>query len=201
MGDSWYQDVPFGDGNSSGGEQDCAPRWEAMRLLQGSLWGKLALDLGAAEGYFSAELAERGAEVISVERDLGACRRFRHTMDRRGLAGQVRLWAGADAAEFLAASASGRYDICLSLNLVHHLPGPLWHLHQCHAALKRGGVLYFEAPREPGSGVRLRGRGGYVLGFDAYDGALRRLFGGVSVVHDWRNSVGNRRVMWGAIKC
>ena len=196
----WYQDVPFGDGTWSDGEQDCQPRWDAMSRLHGDLTGKRALDLGCAEGFFSAEMADRGADVRSIEHDSATCERFRQVMARRKPKGEVVLVAGGDATDEMAACRES-FDIVLSLNLIHHLPSPLFHVHQCARSLSLGGVLYLEAPYEPGPVVRLRKRRGYVLGAAVIEAALRRELGQAKVVHNWRNSVGNHRIMWEAVKC
>jgi len=194
----WYQTIPLPDGRTVEGEQDCEPRWLAMRRLHGSLNGCDVLDLGAAEGYFTMKCAQQGATVEAVEQNPVTADRWLWVMSEAELMPFTQITF--DDVDTALVDATPHYYAVLSLNVIHHLAGPLSHLYHCHRVLDDGGVLYLEAPHEPGRGVRLRKKHDYVLGNDLIHAALNRLFTTVEIVHDWVNPVGNRRVMWEAIK-
>lgn len=194
----WYQTVPLGGGRIVPGEQDCRPRWKAMRRLHDGLRGKHVLDLGAAEGFFSCACADLGADVTAVEMQPLTFDRLVYVVGQRNLADRI-VPILTNAERFLVRDPQ-RADVVLSLNLIHHLAGPLLHLALIRDALTSGGVLYLEAPDEPGAGLRLRKRENYVLGNGLLRSILARFFGRVETVHAWKNSVGNARLMWECVK-
>src|SRR5690606_5527832 len=63
---SWYHTIDLGDGLFTPGAYDHRPYLGAYGLPK-SLAGCTALDIGAASGYFTFELEQRGAQVTSTE--------------------------------------------------------------------------------------------------------------------------------------
>jgi len=197
----WYQTVALADGTVVKGEQDCGPRWHAMTRLHENLFGKYAVDLGAAEGFFTCRMVENGAHVVAVEYDETMVERLRSVVgsygyDRAGCVEVVHM----DAQLYLTTAARGFADIVLSLNIIHHVPGPLHHIAMIADLLRPGGVAYVEVPNSPGNGVRLRKRRNYVLERGFLESVLGRTFSHVRVAHDWRNTVGNPRIMFEVTK-
>lgn len=197
--DGWYQRIRV-DGKWLKGEQDCRPRWNAMRRLHRDLNGCNVLECGPAEGFFTGKVCERGAIVKAYEFDPVMVARADWVLKCQGMRDRVILVPG-DVEQKYALWPTGTFYAAVSLNVIHHLRGPLMHLYELHRALQPGGVLYIEAPKWKSDGVRLRKRENYVLGAGFIEKCLGRFFGKVSVVHDWQNTVGNERVMWEAVKC
>lgn len=195
----WYQTIPLGPERTVQGEQDCAPRWKAMRRLHGDMTSKRVIDLGAAEGFFACACADQGAQVVAVERDRATYERLCWVVNARKLSARVECCCASCEAES-PDDERNLVDVILSLNLIHHLEGPLHHVATCHQLLRAGGVLYLEAPWEAGDRIRFRKQRQYILQVDFLRALLGRFFT-VEIVHDWTNSVGNRRIMWECVKC
>ncbi len=196
--DGWYQSVKLGDGAWVKGEMDCVPRWKAMTLLHDLAKQDVVLDVGASEGFYTLECADHGAAVDAVEMDLLKSERLAYVLSSRKPAGFVSLYT-RDVHEFLM-TKKGIYDAALSLSVIHHLPGPLYHIWQVHHALKVGGVFYLEVPYAPGAAIRFRKREAYVLGDLLVKRVLERMFTSVRVALNWTNTVKNHRILWEAVK-
>jgi SAM-dependent methyltransferase len=98
------------------------------------------LDLGAGDGWFSIELARRGAgEVVTVEGRAENLAQAEASRDARGL-DQVRLIHG-DVRD-LSPADQGEFDVVLCLGLLYHLDVPaVFELARKVAAMCRGYAL------------------------------------------------------------
>jgi tRNA (mo5U34)-methyltransferase len=91
--------------------------------LPADLSGARALDIGCNAGFYSFELARRGADVLSIDVDEHYLRQARWAADELGLADRVRLRRlGVYELETLDAEP---FDVVLFLGVLYHLRHPL----------------------------------------------------------------------------
>lgn len=104
--------------------------------------GGAILEIGAATGRYTLELARRGYTLTAVdlsEKELGICRQ---NLEAAGLAGQVQLLI-ADVRD-LSQVMKMDYDAVLLMGPLYHLvleADRLAALHQVHLHLRQGGIL------------------------------------------------------------
>lgn len=99
------------------------PRWEQLRHhIPADVSGMRVLDVGCADGFFSVELARRGAaEVVAVDPWAKAIRRVEFLRDHFGLTAITPR----QATVYELDETSGRFDFVLALALLYHLEHPL----------------------------------------------------------------------------
>ena len=90
------------------------------------LTGKRVLDIGAWDGWYSFELAKRGADVLAI--DCWDNPRFYEMRRRLGLESRVDYQV-LDVYE-LAPELVGRFDVVMFLGVLYHLKHPLLALEQ-----------------------------------------------------------------------
>ena len=150
--------------------QDAAAALPAR--LFGDMAGKTIIDLCAAPGGKTAQLAQAGARVVAVDRSPGRMTRLRDNLARLSLAADQVV---ADAAEWPGGNASGGFDgilvdaPCSSTGTIRRHPDVAWLrqegdigalmalqkrlLHKAVALLKPGGTLvYCTCSLEPEEG-------------------------------------------------
>jgi tRNA (mo5U34)-methyltransferase len=91
--------------------------------LPADLRGARALDIGCNAGFYTFELARRGADVLAVDIDEHYLRQARWAAGELGLAERVEL-RRAGVYE-LAALDAERFDVVLFLGVLYHLRHPL----------------------------------------------------------------------------
>ena len=69
------------------------PRWHKIReVLPADMHGMSVLDVGCSDGFFSFEMARRGAEVLAVDAQFSAIRRLRWARTQMGIRGVNALY-------------------------------------------------------------------------------------------------------------
>jgi len=98
------------DGQTIGtGRRDVETRWQA--IVPHIPHGSRLLDLGAAQGYFTARAAdEQGCTVVAIDPDLTDFTGVQNVQTVR------RIVTPDDVA------ALGRFDVALALSILHHIP-------------------------------------------------------------------------------
>jgi ubiquinone/menaquinone biosynthesis C-methylase UbiE len=89
--------------------------WPAVRSALPEVSGKRVLDAGCGSGYYSAWLAERGAEVVGVD---ASEEMIAEATDRHGDAATFRV---ADLREPLDAFEDGSFDLVVSQLALEHV--------------------------------------------------------------------------------
>lgn len=92
---------------------------QAVADAVGDLSGASVIDLGAAEGVYSVELATRCADVVAVEARIASVEKVRRA--KRSLGLENLEVAHQDVREL---STDRQYDVVLCLGLLYHLDGP-----------------------------------------------------------------------------
>jgi tRNA (mo5U34)-methyltransferase len=114
-------------------------KWrELAPALPDDLSGWRALDIGCNAGFYSFELARRGAEVVGIDLDEHYLRQARWARERLGLDGRVEF---RQQAVYDLARSDERYDLILFMGVLYHLRHPLLALDIVAAKARRLVVL------------------------------------------------------------
>jgi len=107
--------------------------------MAGGLAGKRVLDVGCGGGILSEAIAQRGAAVTGIdlaEKPLGVARL--HALET-GAQVDYRL----QAAEDLARTEAGCFDVVTCMEMLEHVPDPAQTVAACAALAKPGGTVVF----------------------------------------------------------
>jgi len=100
-----------------------AYKWrELAPHLPDDLSGWTALDIGCNAGFYTFELARRGAEVVGIDLDEHYLRQARWAADRLGVAEQVEF---RQMQVYDLARSETTYDLVLFMGVLYHLRHPL----------------------------------------------------------------------------
>ena len=100
-----------------------ACKWAQVEpCLPEDLDGARALDIGCNAGFYSFELARRGAEVLAIDIDEHYLRQARWAAGELGLAGAIEL---RQMGVYDLARLEERFDLILFLGVLYHLRHPL----------------------------------------------------------------------------
>ncbi len=126
----------------------------AILRLAGDVAGKRVLELGCAGGVLTAQLADRGADVLAVDREPQLV-----ALARRRLGGRARIEV-ADLEQPLGFVPDGGIDVAVASLVLHYVEdwGPL--LAGLHRCLVPGGGLVFSV-LHPITGWLLSGMADY----------------------------------------
>lgn len=125
-------------------------KWEAVAPhLPDDLSGRTALDVGCNAGFYTFELAKRGARVVGVDHDEHYLAQARWASERFGLADRVEL-RKQDVYDL--GRSSETYDLVLFLGVLYHLRYPLLGLDAVARTVDE--TLVFQSLMMPGDAVR-----------------------------------------------
>jgi tRNA (mo5U34)-methyltransferase len=124
-----------------------ATKWRVLAdHLPSDLRGQTALDIGCNAGFYSFELARRGARVVSIDTDPHYLEQARWARDQLGLGGRIEL---RRASVYQLAQDAQRFDIVLFMGVFYHLRHPLLALDI--VASKVRSTLVFQTLTVPGT--------------------------------------------------
>jgi tRNA (mo5U34)-methyltransferase len=113
--------------------------------LSEDLHGARALDIGCNAGFYSFELAARGAEVLAIDSDDRYLRQARWAAERLDPERRVRF---ERRSVYELAAATATFDVVLFLGVLYHLRHPLLALDI--VAERVGGTLVLQTLTMPG---------------------------------------------------
>jgi len=121
----WFHNLHLPDGTQTAPDHPLgdfpAFKWRQLApALPADLSGWTALDVGCNAGFYSFELARRGADVTAVDADEHYLRQARWARDRLGLEVELRRLSVYDLAR-----VDETYDLVLFLGVLYHLRYPL----------------------------------------------------------------------------
>ena len=112
-----------------------AHKWRQLApALPADLSGWTALDVGCNAGFYSFELARRGADVLAIDKDPRYVRQASWAARQLGLEERVRI-ARLDV--YALARLEERFDLVLFMGLLYHLRHPLLGLDLAVGAARR----------------------------------------------------------------
>jgi tRNA (mo5U34)-methyltransferase len=149
----WFHNLHLPDGRQTAPDHPLGdfPRfkWEQIApSLPADLSGWTALDIGCNAGFYSFELAKRGARVVGIDADEHYLRQARWAAAAFGLEDGVTF---VRRGVYDLARADERYDLVLFLGVLYHLRYPLLALDAVAAATRR--LLVFQTLTMPGDDV------------------------------------------------
>jgi len=122
-------------------------KWQEVEAaIPGDLTGWRALDIGCNAGFYSFELAKRGAAVTGIDMDEHYLRQARWARDRLALDVDFRRETVYDLAR-----TSERFDLVLFMGVLYHLRYPLLALDAVAEKVER--LLVFQTLTMPGDDV------------------------------------------------
>jgi tRNA (mo5U34)-methyltransferase len=123
----WFHNLHLPSGHETAPDHPLGdfPRvkwWELQGSLPDDLTGWRALDVGCNAGFYSFELARRGASVLAIDVDEHYLRQARWAAERYELADRVRF---ERLQVYELARRPERFDLVLFLGVLYHLRHPL----------------------------------------------------------------------------
>jgi len=125
------------------------------------LAGKRVLDVGCGGGLLAEAMAARGARVLGIDLSAAALDVARAHAQQSGVVVEYR----DVAAEALAATDAGRFDVVTCLELLEHVPDPAALVGACARLVRPGGNVFFSTiNRNPKAWLLAVVAAEYVLG-------------------------------------
>jgi len=146
----WFHNLHLPDGTQTAPDHPLgdfpAFKWEQLATaLPEDLSGWTALDVGCNAGFYSFELARRGARVTAVDADDHYLRQAAWAREQLGLEVELR-----QASVYDLARVGERYDLVLFLGVLYHLRYPLLALDLLAEKTRR--LLALQTLTMPGDG-------------------------------------------------
>lgn len=149
----WFHNLHLPDGTQTAPDHPLGDfptfKWKTLSAaLPASLAGWTALDIGCNAGYYSFELARRGARVLGIDSDLHYLRQAQWAARIYGLHQQVEL---RQMQVYELAHLQQRFDLVLFMGVFYHLRYPLLALDIVAQKVDR--LLVFQTLTMPGDEV------------------------------------------------
>ncbi len=123
----WFHNLHLPDGRQTAPDHPLGDfpsfKWaEIGAALPADLTGRRALDIGCNAGFYSFELARRGAAVLAVDHDEHYLRQARWAREQLGLEDRVEL---RRMTVYDLGRVDEQFDVVLFLGVLYHLRHPL----------------------------------------------------------------------------
>jgi tRNA (mo5U34)-methyltransferase len=149
----WFHNLHLPDGTQTAPNHPLgdfpAFKWrEISAHLPADLTGWTALDIGCNAGFYSIELAKRGARVVALDKDPHFLRQTRWAVEQFDLQDRIEVRQGQ---VYDLARWTERFDLVLFLGVFYHLRYPLLGLDLVAERVNR--LLLFQTLTMPGMDV------------------------------------------------
>src|SRR4051812_10025670 len=123
----WFHNLHLPDGRQTAPDHPLGdfPSFKWAQLapwLPADLSGQRALDIGCNAGFYSFELAKRGAHVLAIDHDAHYLEQARWACDQYGLGDRIEL---RQMGVYDLADVGETFDLVLFLGVMYHLRYPL----------------------------------------------------------------------------
>jgi tRNA (mo5U34)-methyltransferase len=150
----WFHNLHLPDGVQTAPEHALgdfpAFKWrEIAGEIPRDLTGWRALDVGCNAGFYSFELAKRGAQVVGIDREPHYLRQARWAAERLGLSSKVQF---RECQVYELGRNEERFDLVLFMGVFYHLRHPLLALDLLSSKVDR--LLVFQTLTAPEDEVR-----------------------------------------------
>lgn len=150
----WFHNLTLPDGTQTAPDHPLGPdfparKWRKLAAhLPEDLSGWTALDVGCNAGFYSFELARRGARVTAIDADAHYLQQARWAAAQYGLEDRVEF---REAQVYDVARDDAAYDLVLFMGVFYHLRYPTLALDLL--ALRTRRVMVFQTLTMPGDAV------------------------------------------------
>src|SRR3954470_8542148 len=149
----WFHNLHLPDGSQTAPDHPLGDfpgfKWRQLAPhLPAALTGWTALDIGCNAGFYSIELARRGARVVALDKDPHFLRQATWAFEQFGLEDRIEVRQGQ---VYDLARWAERFDLVLFLGVFYHLRYPLLGLDIVAERVKR--LLLFQTLTMPGEDV------------------------------------------------
>lgn len=149
----WFHNLHLPDGSQTAPDHPLgdfpAFKWKQIeRVIPEDLSGWTALDVGCNSGFYSFELAKRGARVTGIDMDPHFLKQAAWAAEKFGLADQVSF---RQASVYEVAAWRESYDLMLFMGVFYHLRHPLLALDGLAEKTKK--MMIFQTLSLPGEEV------------------------------------------------
>ncbi len=150
----WFHNLHLPDGAQTAPDHPLGDfpsfKWRQIGgALPADLSGQRALDVGCNAGFYSFELARRGADVLAIDHDPHYLHQARWARERYELAGSVEF---RELGVYDLAHLGETFDLVLFLGVLYHLRYPLLGLDL--VAERTRGTLVLQTLTMPGGAPR-----------------------------------------------
>jgi tRNA (mo5U34)-methyltransferase len=123
----WFHNLHLPDGRQTAPNHPLGDfpsvKWRQIEpYIPADLHGQRVLDIGCNAGFYSFEVARRGADVVAIDIDLHYLRQAHWAAERFGLQDRIQF---QQASVYDLAGGAERFDIVLFLGVLYHLRHPL----------------------------------------------------------------------------
>jgi tRNA (mo5U34)-methyltransferase len=148
----WFHNLHLPDGVQTAPDHPLGDfplfKWRQLEnALPQDLAGARVLDVGCNAGFYSFELARRGADVLAIDHDPHYLRQARWARERFGLTESVEL---RQLGVYDLARLEEQFDLVLFLGVLYHLRYPLLGLDLVAEKMRAGGRLVLQTLTLPG---------------------------------------------------
>lgn len=148
----WFHNLHLPDGTETRPDHPLGdfPRsnWDLLApFLPTELEGRTVLDIGCNAGFYSLELARRGARVTALDVDARYLRQARWAAELCGLSDRIRF---EHQPVYALAGTEQRWDVVLFLGVLYHLRYPMLGLDIVSRCTQ--GSLFVQCLSAPGAG-------------------------------------------------
>jgi tRNA (mo5U34)-methyltransferase len=146
----WFHNLHLPDGSQTAPEHPLGDfpgtKWRVLaEHIPDDLTGKTALDIGCNAGFYSFELARRGARVVSIDTDVHYLDQARWATERLGLRERIEF---RKSSVYELARVPEQFDVVLFMGVFYHLRHPLLALDIVASKVKS--LLVFQTLTMPG---------------------------------------------------
>lgn len=151
----WFHNLHLPDGTQTAPDHQLGDfpsfKWRQLStVLPASLHGWSVLDIGCNAGFYSFELARRGAEVLAIDSDLHYLRQAQWAARVYGLTQQIEF---RQMQVYELVHLDRRFDLVLFMGVFYHLRYPLLALDIVAQKVER--CLVFQTMTMPGDEVEV----------------------------------------------